>query len=270
MSEMLKRALSGLVYILLLIGAVWYSELTCKFLLGFFLVFSILEYVRMQRLNPIVSFFIGIIFFLCFGFFNNILTDEGLLILAVFSVIVNLYLIRNLFVTNNTVIKNELLAYFLCLGYLVIPFLLMARIPFTEGVYTPSKLLVVFVLIWFNDTFAYLFGKFFGKRKLLEKISPKKTIEGFVGGALIAVFMGAMIGMYIFQQSALIWAIITIIIVIFATLGDLVESKFKRMANVKDSGNLMPGHGGILDRLDSIIMVSPFIFILYQILSYVS
>lgn len=267
---MLKRALSGLVYILFLIGSIWYSELTCKFLLAILLVFSISEYVRMQKINPILSFFIGMSFFVFFGFFNNIVSKQILSYTALFSVGIGGYLIRNLFFNTPVKSKNRIEETLIYIGYLIIPFVLMARIPFDTDIYTPSKLLVIFVLIWFNDTFAYLFGKFFGKRKLLERISPKKTIEGFLGGGIISVFMGILIGVYIFQQSAFMWAVITIFIVIFATLGDLVESKFKRMANIKDSGNIMPGHGGILDRLDSVIMVSPVIFILYQILGYVS
>jgi phosphatidate cytidylyltransferase len=114
-----------------------------------------------------------------------------------------------------------------------------------------------------------------GKHKLFERISPKKTIEGFLGGMVFT-----LIGAYILSRfdvfltpvfnSSLIWMGAAIILVVFGTLGDLVESKFKRNAGVKDSGNIMPGHGGILDRLDSIIFAIPFLFLFYQIINYVS
>jgi len=137
------------------------------------------------------------------------------------------------------------------------------------------SILSVFILIWVNDTFAYLIGKSFGKHKLLERISPKKTIEGFLGGAAFTLVTSYLLT-YLYTENntttinSTFWIVQALIIIIFATLGDLVESKFKRSANVKDSGNIMPGHGGILDRLDSVIFVAPFVFLFYQIISYVS
>jgi phosphatidate cytidylyltransferase len=122
-----------------------------------------------------------------------------------------------------------------------------------------------------------LVGKSIGKNKLYERISPKKTIEGFLGGVVFAVFAGYLISkLYIKPnpdfsgKSILIWTIIALIVGVFGTIGDLIESKFKRIAEVKDSGKIMPGHGGILDRLDSVIFVAPIVYLFYQILSYVS
>ncbi len=114
-------------------------------------------------------------------------------------------------------------------------------------------------------------GKSIGKNKLFERISPKKTIEGFLGGLTFSIIGSFLIATYYIGTSNIgIWIGIAILVSIFATLGDLIQSKFKRIAGVKDSGKIMPGHGGILDRLDSIIFVSPFIFLFYQILYYVS
>ena len=128
----------------------------------------------------------------------------------------------------------------------------------------------MFILIWTNDTFAYIVGKSIGKNKLFERISPKKTIEGFLGGLLFTIIAGYIISRYFTFSSPTSWIITAIILVIFGSLGDLVESKFKRNAGVKDSGTIMPGHGGILDRLDSIIFAIPFLFLYYQIINYVS
>ena len=145
--------------------------------------------------------------------------------------------------------------------------------------YIISTCLIIglFILIWTNDTFAYIVGKSIGRNKLFERISPKKTIEGFVGGILFAIFAGYLISKYYIQASAehseksiIIWTSIAVIVGVAGTIGDLIESKFKRIAGVKDSGSIMPGHGGILDRLDSVIFVAPIIFLFYQILNYVS
>jgi phosphatidate cytidylyltransferase len=155
--------------------------------------------------------------------------------------------------------------------------LLITKIPFGIKGYNPKIILSIFFLIWTNDTFAYIVGKSIGKRKLFEKISPKKTIEGFLGGLIFSILVGYFISKYYFQpnpnhqeMSIFIWTITAMIISVFSTLGDLIQSKFKRIAGVKDSGKIMPGHGGVLDRLDSIIFVSPFVYLFYQILYYVS
>ena len=123
----------------------------------------------------------------------------------------------------------------------------------------------MFILIWINDSFAYLIGSNFGRQKLFESVSPKKTVEGFLGG----VFFSAIGSYFIFKYTNNLefsnWLIISVIVSVFGTIGDLIESKYKRQANVKDSGNLMPGHGGLLDRLDSAIFVAPFVYLFLKI-----
>ncbi len=163
------------------------------------------------------------------------------------------------------------------LGYIILPFFFITKISFGVKEYNPKIIIGLFILIWTNDTFAYIVGKSIGKHKLLERISPKKTIEGFVGGILFAVLAGYLISKYYIQaspayldKSIQIWTIIAVIVGFIGTIGDLIESKFKRVAGVKDSGKIMPGHGGILDRLDSVIFVAPFVYLFYQILYYVS
>jgi phosphatidate cytidylyltransferase len=160
--------------------------------------------------------------------------------------------------------------YFVLLGYLVIPFIILNKIPIGINGYNPKIIISIFVIIWTNDTFAYVLGKTFGKRKLFEQISPKKTIEGFLGGLIFGLLAGYLLSKYYIKGALIFWLIISAIVVVFGTLGDLVESKFKRVAQVKDSGKIMPGHGGILDRLDSIIFAAPFVFLFYQIMYYVS
>ncbi len=137
--------------------------------------------------------------------------------------------------------------------------------------YNPKILISIFILIWANDTFAYLVGKSLGRNKLFPSVSPKKTIEGFIGGLVFTIISSILLSKFYIEPKILyIWIVIAIIVSIFSTLGDLIQSKFKRVAGVKDSGKIMPGHGGVLDRLDSIIFVIPFINLFYLILYYVS
>lgn len=269
MSETLIRAISGAVYVVILLFACWYSELSFKVLMGGFLVLSTVEFSRLVRFNSLVGFVLAIGLYAGFGFFNNLGSTPDIYI-TIISVLTAFWLIQNLFSNRSLIISNDLVKYLLFIGYLVCSFIILAKLPFDQGVYAPNRIIGVFVLIWINDTFAYLVGKTIGKRKLIERISPKKTIEGFLGGALFTIFFSTFIARYFLNESVWVWGGIACVVVVFATLGDLVESKFKRSANVKDSGNIMPGHGGILDRLDSVIFVAPFVFLFYQILNYVS
>lgn len=120
----------------------------------------------------------------------------------------------------------------------------------------------LFILIWSSDTFAYLTGKFFGKHKMAPKISPKKTWEGFAGGVFLTIVLGFFIEKY-FPELRGNWMIVGFLISVFAPFGDLVESQLKRNFGVKDSGNIIPGHGGILDRLDSFIIAVPVVYLYF-------
>jgi phosphatidate cytidylyltransferase len=138
---------------------------------------------------------------------------------------------------------------------------------------SPNVLLLLFVLVWVNDTFAFLTGSLFGRHKLWVRISPKKSWEGLIGGVVFTVGIAALCG-YLFRPQlagfgADAMAIVGVIVAVSATFGDLIESMIKRTVGVKDSGNLIPGHGGILDRIDSLLLVMPAITIfIYYVLSY--
>jgi phosphatidate cytidylyltransferase len=118
--------------------------------------------------------------------------------------------------------------------------------------------------IWVNDTMAYIVGSFIGKTPL-SSISPKKTWEGTIGGIILCVMAISFIGYYTRFYTVVDWMFISVFCAVFGTLGDLLESKLKRMANVKDSGSLMPGHGGFLDRFDSMLVAIPFVFVYYSL-----
>ncbi len=118
--------------------------------------------------------------------------------------------------------------------------------------------------IWINDTMAYIVGSLIGKTPL-SSVSPKKTREGTFGGIILCVFVITLIGYFTSFYSVPDWIVISLFCGVFGTLGDLLESKLKRMANVKDSGSLMPGHGGFLDRFDSMLVAIPFVFVYYAL-----
>ncbi|MGQ7944747.1 phosphatidate cytidylyltransferase [Flavobacterium sp. WC2509] len=283
MNETLKRSISGAVYILLLIASIQYSIETFFILFGVFLLIAVSEFCNLVHLNKILPIIIAILFYCIFYKIAIAIKDDGLfyilrynrdfdLAVLFLSLIVSLKCIVFLFDNKNLKVDSfSKFAYLI--GYIILPFIIITKIPFGIKGYNPNILISIFILIWTNDTFAYLVGKSIGRHKLFERISPKKTIEGFLGGigfALIASYFISKYFLMLPEKNTYIWLIIAAIVGIFGTIGDLVESKFKRISEKKDSGNIMPGHGGILDRLDSVIFVAPIIFLFYQILNYVS
>jgi phosphatidate cytidylyltransferase len=134
-------------------------------------------------------------------------------------------------------------------------------LPHSNVIFSPGIVIGFFILIWANDTGAYLTGMSFGKHKLMERISPKKTWEGFCGGMIIAAIVAAFLSGWLGVVDKLHWIIISLIISLAGTYGDLIESMLKRSTGVKDSGTIMPGHGGFLDRFDSTILSFPLVYL---------
>ena len=143
-------------------------------------------------------------------------------------------------------------------AYLAIPFGLIISSSFdSEGNYQAWNILYFFFFMWASDTGAYFAGRFFGKRKLFERLSPKKTIEGFIGGMLASGLLGWAAHSHLGKFGLIEWIGIGVLLSITGTAGDLFESMLKRQAGIKDSGNILPGHGGILDRFDSALLSAP-------------
>ncbi|MBQ0908061.1 phosphatidate cytidylyltransferase [Flavobacterium sp. F-328] len=296
MNETLKRGISGVVYIVLLISSILYSTETFFILFGLFLLIAVYEFcnlVQIQKIFPLVFATVSYTSITLLSHYNDVTENfineqfdaklslkiniEQLnIVLLVTTLVVSVKCILFLFYDKIQTISTSS-KYLYLLGYIILPFIFITKISFGINDYNPKIIIGLFILIWTNDTFAYIVGKSIGRTKLLEKISPKKTIEGFAGGIVFAIFAGFLISKYYIkakpefsERSILIWTSIALIVGVAGTIGDLIESKFKRIAAVKDSGNIMPGHGGILDRLDSVIFVAPLIFLFYQILNYVS
>ncbi|MFC4816907.1 phosphatidate cytidylyltransferase [Flavobacterium sp. GCM10023249] len=267
MNETVIRSLSGLVYIVLLISATLFSRESFLILFGLFMLQTVNEFTALVKLPKVLAILASAIIFINFSVFSSPQwIDLALVLIAVMTMVLLTFW---LFSKNQKPFAQSKWATLI--GYIVFSFICITKLPVVGGYFIPSIIIGIFILIWTNDTFAYVVGKSLGKHKLFERISPKKTIEGFAGGMFFAIVAGIIISQYyVTSFSFLIWIGIAIIVSVFGTIGDLVESKFKRLANVKDSGNIMPGHGGIYDRLDSIIFVAPFVFLLFKILEYVS
>jgi len=163
--------------------------------------------------------------------------------------------------------KNKVLAFL----YVLIPFFIIQLFGMTDhdnpnSPFDPSLILLMFVLTWTFDTFAYLFGVRFGKTKIMPSVSPKKSLEGFVGGFIFTI-ISAYLAVSYFPSLELNHAIVISIFLPFtATLGDFIESHYKRQAGVKDSGDFIPGHGGMLDRMDAFMITIPVLYIYVHII----
>lgn len=269
MNEILKRTLFGAIYIFVLIAATILSQESFTLLFGIFMIMAVREYCSLVSLNKTIPILVATAIFILFYTITDKKIILGSVAISLFVCIKSIFLLFDKKITDiNTLSKYQYLV-----GYVILPFIFITKIPLIENnTYNPKIIISIFVLIWTNDTFAYIFGKSIGKHKLFESVSPKKTLEGFFGGLIFTIFVGYLIFLYYLdtKQSFYIGIMIALIVSIFGTIGDLVESKFKRIANVKDSGSVLPGHGGILDRLDSMILISPIILLFYQIINYVS
>ena len=296
MNETLKRLISGVVYITLLLFSILYSTESFILLFGIFLVIATFEFCNLVKINKILPLSLVSLSYTAISLLSyyKTETDNYLSNLreqpiqlgididqvnqALLAICLLIFIKCLIFLFyNKEQIVSPIWKYLYLVGYILLPFIFIVKISFGINDYNPKIIIGLFILIWTNDTFAYLVGKSIGKHKLYERISPKKTIEGFLGGVAFAIFAGYLISkLYIkpnpsfSDTSILIWTMIALIVGVFGTIGDLIESKFKRIAEVKDSGKIMPGHGGILDRLDSVIFVAPIVYLFYQILSYVS
>ncbi|RED47933.1 phosphatidate cytidylyltransferase [Seonamhaeicola aphaedonensis] len=273
MKETIIRAFSGLLYILLLIGCLQ-NEHALIVLFFIFGLICLAEFKKLIQLKSVFPYIIFIIFYFVFVYWRLVLNtplglDEAIQILMVITIFVELFLIKDLF-SEKTIPLFASKRFILTTFYLSSAFVFLILIANFRNVFNSNILLGCFMLIWINDSFAYLVGKNFGKQKLFPKISPKKTVEGFLGGLLFGCIASYFITTFTETLDFTNWLILSIIISVFGTLGDLIESKFKRQAGVKDSGVIMPGHGGLLDRLDSIIFAAPFIYSFLRFINYVS
>ncbi|MDB9893923.1 phosphatidate cytidylyltransferase [Flavobacteriaceae bacterium] len=259
MTNLLKRATSGFIYAVLFITAILYSKESYIVLISLFGFISIREFLNLLKFNNIIIYmlFIGLIYLPFSSLDSSVLID----VLLVLSISGSIQLLVNLFIKKKNYPSNTIQKLDISIRYLLLSFVFLILLPFINGGYEASVILSLIIFIWVNDSFAFFVGKNLGKRKLFESVSPKKTIEGFFGGVFFTLITAFLVSYFCDFLSLTNLLVISLIASILGTIGDLVESKFKRQANTKDSGTIMPGHGGILDRLDSLLFVAPFVYL---------
>ena len=267
MREFIVRSLSGILYVLVVIFSMHTSR---ELFIMLFLILglqTLKEYKKIIHLRSFIPYLLLPILLLLISY--KYPGDTLLNIYLGVTLLVSVLLAKDVkSTTNSPFLKKQ--KYIPTVFYIISGFVFLTLIPFSNGVFKPEIIVGVFVLIWCNDTFAYIIGKSLGKNKLLERVSPKKTIEGFFGGLLGAIIASFIIFNVLEIYTLAVWIALGVIISTCGTIGDLVQSNYKRQAGVKDSGNLMPGHGGLYDRLDSAIYASPFIYAFLQLITYVS
>jgi len=259
MTNLLKRATSGFIYAVLFITAILYSKESYIVLISLFGFISIREFLNLLKFNNIIIYvlFVGLIYLPFSSLDSSVLID----VLLVLSLSGSIQLLVNLFIKKKNYPSSTIQKLDISIRYLLLSFAFLILLPFINGGYEASVILSLIIFIWVNDSFAFFVGKNLGKRKLFESVSPKKTIEGFLGGVFFSLITAFLVSYFCDFLSLTNLLVISLIASIIGTIGDLVESKFKRQANTKDSGTIMPGHGGILDRLDSLLFVAPFVYL---------
>ena len=259
LKNVIIRSLSGAIYVALIVLGIITTDWAFVAFSTLFTLLGVREFLVMTKVEGSkVNLWTDVIaasLVVALGGYLRFVKDisSPLWLAAILSVYVLLRSILQLYNKKETPI-NSLATSMFALIYIVVPMLAMG------AVYAQSQslLLLIFVMIWMNDTGAFLVGCTFGKHRLFERISPKKSWEGFWGGMTFSVLSGVLYYYLIDETNGMVFYVtLGIIATIFATFGDLVESMFKRSLGVKDSGNLIPGHGGILDRIDSLLFVLP-------------
>lgn len=256
------RAFTALFFAIFMVGGIFWNQYSFFLLASVILAGSLYEYFSIvhagtkKKRDTVWLIFMFWIFYSASFFISPIPLGilAGVLAFKIFS--------RPLFFP--AVPYTSVIAEAFPILWVLLPLMLANQIYAVQG---PNFLFAVFVLIWVYDTGSYIIGSLIGKRKLLERVSPKKTLEGSIGGVLAtmgaAAFFHNLPGLHIL--SGMEWLIMGFVIVVSATIGDLVESVFKRHYGVKDSGTILPGHGGFLDRFDAFFFTVPFVALFLQL-----
>lgn len=280
MKDLSVRTLSGIALAALVVGATLWSKWSFGALMFFVVIGGTAEFYRLCRRCGIAPMGgMGIVsaaglFLLSFNIFmqfggSGVQPSTGAAVLGM--ILFLLLMVPTAFVCelwrkSATPIAN-VAATFMGVLYVALPVSLLIYVPllFAEGEWQPWIMLCYIFIIWVNDVFAYLVGVCFGRHRMCSRISPKKSWEGFFGGVTASVIAGVVCG-YLLGGDTVVWGVLALIVSVTGVAGDFVESLFKRSAGVKDSGAIMPGHGGFLDRFDAMLISAPYAFVYLLIL----
>ena len=264
-NNFVQRTITGVLFVAILIGCILYSAISFGTLFVVISALTIYEFSQLVNrtegisVNKTITMLGGAYLFLAVMGFCIDASDSKIFIPYVLLLLY--LLISELYLKKNSPILNWAYAMFSQL-YIGLPFAMLSILafhkdPYGEVSYNPILPLSIFIFLWLNDTGAYCVGSLIGKHRLFERISPKKSWEGSIGGGIVAIGASFILAYYFPIMPMWQWAGLALVVVIFGTWGDLTESLLKRQLQVKDSGSILPGHGGMLDRFDSALMAIP-------------
>jgi len=260
---MKTRAITGFFFIIVMLASILLGQYVFGIfylLLSAFALYEFYGLVKQSGIQPnqTAGILNGILIYVAFSLVHNLLPDAFKYVF-VLALTLSLVFFQELYKKSEAPFAN--IAYTIMgIIYAIVPFTFFHGLGFLGGTFNFHIPLAFLIILWSNDTGAYLSGYFFGRTKLFERHSPKKTWEGFIGGVLIAAVAAYILSIYYKELSWDKWVIMAILIGCFGTLGDLVESMFKRSINIKDSGGILPGHGGLLDRFDGLLLSAPIVY----------
>ena len=269
MKSLLKRTITGVLFVAIIAGSLWYGSWLYGLVFLLITLFTLREFYHLMHLagykpQKHMGTLVGVaIFAISYAHASHHASQHFyLLLLALLPAVY----ITELFYKRSEPFHHIALTI-LGIIYVVLPFSLMNYLVFIPGNigYNPAPVLAFFFLLWSFDTGAYLAGITAGRHLLWPRVSPKKTWEGIIGGLLFAVLTAILIDQYFLPSAIWIWLVSALIAGVVGTFGDLTESTLKRSLGLKDSGKILPGHGGLMDRFDSTLLAFPVYFAWYML-----
>lgn len=276
-NNFVKRTITGILFVAILVGSILYNPLTFGLLFTLISALCIHEFAQLMnhsgraQINPIITALGGAYLMLALMSFCT-QQPVGSSVFLLYLALILYLLISELYKKSDNPISNWAVSLMSQL-YIALPFALLNVLAFHNDSagsvsYNPILPLSIFVFIWLSDTGAYCFGSLFGKHRLFERISPKKSWEGSIGGGVVSIASSLVFAQYFNFLSTWQWMGLALVVVVFGTWGDLTESLLKRQLGIKDSGSILPGHGGMLDRFDSALMAIPAAVVYLYVLTF--
>lgn len=282
-NNFIQRAITGIIFVGVLIGCILGGPISFSLLFALITALTIHEFgviISKQpdvEINKPICMLAGVFLFFGFAYLGVMPGQTEILIPYLFLIIY--LLVSELYLKKKNPLNNWAYAMMSQI-YIALSFAMLNVLAYhsigNEGElsnyqvqYNPILPLSIFIFTWINDTGAYCTGMLFGKHRLFERISPKKSWEGSIGGGVFSIIAAIVMAHYFPFMSISIWIGLALTVVIFGTLGDLTESLLKRTIGIKDSGNILPGHGGMLDRFDSTLMAVPAAVVYLYVISFI-